>query len=60
MHDGQKVRSLEVVAERVEFLSEPADHVRETARAFIDPLAMLPEVDAPATLDERDPPALEE
>jgi single-strand DNA-binding protein len=51
--DGQKVRSLEVVAERVEFLSVPAAHVREIARAFIDPPAMLPDADAPAQIAER-------
>lgn len=58
--EGQKLRSLEVVAERVEFLSEPAGHIREIARTFIDPPAMLPEADAPAQWPESDPPAPEE
>jgi single-stranded DNA-binding protein len=56
-HDGQKGRSLEVVAERIEFLSEPANHAREIARAFIDPPAVLPAADAPAHVDESDPPS---
>jgi hypothetical protein len=46
-----------MVAERREFLSEPAGHAVEIARAFIDPPAMLPDADAPAQADERDPPA---
>ena len=59
-HEGQKVRSLEVVAERIEFLSQPAGHAQEIARPLIDPPAMLPEADTPAQFDERDPPGPDE
>ena len=58
--DGEKRRMLEVVAERIEFLSEPAGHTGEIARTFIDPPAMLPEADPPAQVDERDPPSPDE
>jgi single stranded DNA-binding protein len=59
-HEGQKVRSLEVVCERIKFLSAPAGHVRQIARTFIDPPAMLPHADTPATVDESDPPSPDE
>jgi hypothetical protein len=48
------------VAERVEFLSEPAGRIGEIARAFIDPPAMLPDADPPAQVDESDPPSPDE
>ena len=58
--EGEKRKRLEVVAERIEFLSEPAGRSGEIARAFIDPPAMLPEADPPAQVDERDPPSPDE
>jgi single-stranded DNA-binding protein len=58
--EGEKRRTLEVVAERVEFLSEPAGRTGEFARAFIDPPAMLPETDPPAHVDESDPSSPDE
>ena len=58
--EGEKRKTLEVVAERIEFLSEPAGLTGEIARAFIDPPAMLPEADPPAQVDERDPPSPDE
>ena len=58
--EGEKRRRLEVVAERIEFLSERAGLAGEIARAFIDPPAMLPEADPPAQVDERDPPSPDE
>jgi len=39
--DERKSRSLEVVTERVEFLSEPVGHSQETTRAFIGPPAVV-------------------
>jgi len=47
-------------AERIEFVSTPADHAREIAHAFIDSPAMLPEADPPAQVDESDPPSPDE
>ncbi len=58
--EGEKHRALEVVAERVEFLSQPADHPRDIARTLIDPPAMVPDADPPAHFDERDPPSPDE
>ncbi len=55
--EGQKERSFEIVAERVEFLSEPAARTAEIARAFIDAPAVVAEADAPAPVSEADPPA---
>jgi len=36
-HDEQKVRSLEIVCERIEFLSAPVGHAHEIASTFSDP-----------------------
>ncbi len=51
---------LEVVVERIEFLSEPVAHAREVARTLIDPPAMVPDADPPAQYDEADPPSPDE
>ncbi len=59
-HDGQKVRLLEVVCERIEFLSAPVAERAESARAFIDSPAYIPEHDPPAQFSEADPPAPDE
>jgi len=53
--DGLKLRSLELVADRVEFLSEAVAHARETA--FIDPPAVVADADPPAQVPESDPPS---
>jgi hypothetical protein len=58
--EGEKRRTLEVVAERVEFLSEPAGHAAAITHALIDPPAMLPDADPPAQVDESDPPSPDE
>jgi single-stranded DNA-binding protein len=48
--DGQKVRSLEVVCERIEFLTEPAGHVGDRPRL------QLPDAYPPSHFSEADPP----
>ncbi len=58
--EGEKRRMLEVVSERIAFLPEPAGHVREIARVFIDPPAILPDADPPSQLPESDPPSPDE
>jgi hypothetical protein len=39
---AEKQRGLMIVAERVEFFSEPVGHIREIAEAFIDTPALVP------------------
>ncbi len=40
--EGGQHRGVEMVAERVEFLSEPVGHAREVAQAFLVPLPSRP------------------
>jgi single-strand DNA-binding protein len=58
--EGEKRKVMEVVAERVKFLSQPVDHARAITRALIDPPAILPDADPPARVDESDPPSPDE
>ncbi len=58
--EGEKRRALEVVAERIEFLSQPAGLAKKSARTLIDPPATVPDADPPAQIDERDPPSPDE
>ncbi len=51
------MRSLDIVAERVEFLSEPINHTVEIARMLIDAPAVLREADPPAQVSDADVPA---
>ncbi len=48
---------MEVVAERVEFLSEPVTRAVEIARVLIDVPVVEAEADPPAQVSEADPPA---
>jgi len=51
--EGEERRMLEVICERIVFLSEPVAHAREIARAFIDPPAMVPDANARPVARER-------
>ncbi len=51
---------MEIVCERMIFLSAPAGRAVEIAQVFIDAPASVPDADPPAQYDGADPPPLEE